>query len=65
MAEYLLIGLLVLEAIIHHFERRDLYNRIMSKDITDYKTAGKKKTRVMTAHQRALAAWREKGGDNK
>jgi hypothetical protein len=32
----LLIALL-LQTILHHFERKDLYNRIMAQSLTEYK----------------------------
>lgn len=33
----LLIGIIVVQNIIHKQERRDLYNRIMAKDLRDYR----------------------------
>ena len=37
----LLIGIVVVQEIIHKQEREDLYNRIMAKDLTEYKADGK------------------------
>jgi len=33
----LLIGIIVVQNIIHKQERQDLYNRIMAKDLRDYR----------------------------
>lgn len=33
----LLIGVIVIQNIIHKQERQDLYNRIMAKDLRDYR----------------------------
>lgn len=39
---YLLFGLLVIQSVMHYIERRDLYSRIMAKDLTDLSVQGKK-----------------------
>ena len=62
MIVYILCGIIVLQSIIQHFERKDLYNRIMSRDLSDYK--GEKVSRVISAHERALNKWRGKDGEN-
>lgn len=61
MISYILCGVIVLQSVIYHFERRDLYNRIMSKNLTEYK--GDKCVSVKSAHDRVLKKWR--GGDDK
>lgn len=41
---YLLVGLIVYIALseyLHYVERKDLYDRIMAKDYTEYKTRDK------------------------
>lgn len=58
---YALITVIALQTIIHHIERKDLYNRIMSKTLSEYK--GEKPKGAESAHKRAIKAWREKGGD--
>lgn len=60
---YALCGVIVIQQIIHHFERKDLYNRIMSKNLTEYK--GDSPGYQVSAHKRVLNRWREhKGGDD-
>lgn len=38
----LLIGIIAIQNIIHKQERKDLYNRIMARDLAEYKTGGKR-----------------------
>lgn len=60
---YVLCGVIVFQQIIHHFERRDLYNRIMSKNLTEYK--GDTPGYQISAHKRVLNRWKmRKGGDD-
>lgn len=60
---YTLCGVIVIQQIIHHFERKDLYNRIMSRNLMDYK--GDSPGYQVSAHKRVLNRWREhKGGDD-
>ncbi len=62
MAVYILCGVIVIQCLIHVIERRDLYNRIMSRDLNEYK--GKPCARVNTAHDRVIRRWRgHKGGE--
>lgn len=62
MITYILCGVIVLQSIIHHFERKDLYNRIMSKNLAEYK--GKKCISVKSAHDRVINRWRGKDSEN-
>lgn len=57
MITYVLFGIIILQQIIHCFERRDLYSRIMSKSLTEYKD---KKSPFKSAHSRVLNKWRGK-----
>lgn len=58
-----LCGVIVIQQIIHHRERQDLYNRIMCKTLTEYK--GESPGYQVSAHKRVLIRWRNsKGGDN-
>ena len=59
---YALIGVIVLQSITHRIERKDLYNRIMSKDYAEYK--GSKCSYTPSAHDRVLKRWRGKDGEN-
>lgn len=61
MIKYILCGIIILQALAHHFERRDLYNRIMSKNLAEYKSG--KAPSVVSAHNRVLNKWRGKDGD--
>ena len=59
---YSLVGVIILQSIIHRIERKDLYNRIMSKDYAEYK--GSKCSYTPSAHDRVLKRWRGKDGEN-
>lgn len=58
-AAYIIIILILL--IIQYFERKDLYNRIMSKNLTEYK--GESAPYHISAHTKVLNRWKDKGGD--
>ena len=58
MITYILCGVIVLLLITHHFERKDLYNRIMSRDLIEYK--GEKSFYTPSAHKKRLERWRRK-----
>ena len=60
MAVYILAALLVIQDILHRCERKDLYNRIMSKDYKEYKTADKPLPKHISAHRRVIQKWRKK-----
>lgn len=62
MISYILCGVIILQSIIHRFERKDLYNRIMSKNLTEYK--GEKGISVKSAHDRVIKRWRGKDGES-
>ena len=66
MTEVLLIALLLLniiQAILHYCERRDMYNRLMSKSLTEYKQGGSKPPKhIPSAHDRILNKWRDRTG---
>lgn len=62
MIVYLLCGIIIVQSIFHHFERKDLYNRIMSKNLTEYK--GKKAVSVKSAHRQVLNRWKGLDGEN-
>lgn len=61
MIEYVLSTIILVQAVMWHFERKDLYNRLMCKDIKEYKSLVETKpTQVKTAHQKALNKWQHK-----
>lgn len=62
MTTYFLCGIIVLQSVIHHLERKDLYNRIMSKNLAEYK--GDRCIFAKSAHDRVLKRWRGKDGGN-
>jgi hypothetical protein len=61
MIAYILCGIIVIQSVMHRFERKDLYNRIMSRTLTEYK--GERRTGIKTAHDRVLNRWRGKDGE--
>lgn len=66
MITYVLIGVIVIQVVIHYAERKDLYDRIMAKDYAEYKD--EKPSNVhsgISSHSRALGKWRDTGGGNK
>ena len=57
----ILTTLIFAVVLIQHFERKDLYNRIMSKNFTEYK--GERCVSAKSAHDRVLRRWRGKSGE--
>ena len=58
---YVLVAFLILQEIWHRIERRDLYNRIMSRDLGEYK--GDVPRSYRSAHRKVLDKWRGKDGE--
>lgn len=44
---------------IQHIERKDLYNRIMSRDINDYRATGEAERKHISRHREVLTRWRK------
>lgn len=66
MLNILLITLVLLnitQAIIHSVERKDMLNRLMSRDYTEYKQGDNPPKHIPSAHNRVLNRWRNKAGD--
>jgi hypothetical protein len=64
MLEIMLIAVIIIQSIIHFVERRDMYNRLMSKNLSEYKQNGKPPEHIPSAHDRVLKNWRnKKAGD--
>lgn len=60
---YILAGIIVIQSVIYHFERKDLYTRLMCRDVSDYKNAnGKNVKSPLSRHREVLDKWRGKGG---
>ena len=52
------------QGIMHYRERKDLYNRLMSRSLDEYKRAcgrGEPAEKRESPHQRAIRDWRERG----
>lgn len=52
----LLCVIIFLQSLVHRLERKDLYNRIMSKNLAEYK--GGKCRAAKSAHDRVIRRWR-------
>ena len=59
MMPYILCAIITIQLIAHYFERKDLYNRIMSKNLSEYK--GETPVSYQSAHKKVLKRWRERG----
>lgn len=63
--DIIVIAFLILQSFLHFCERRDMYNRLMSKNLTEYKQSDKNPPKhIPSAHERTLNRWRNKVGDN-
>jgi hypothetical protein len=64
MFEIILIAVIILQTVFHFIERRDMYNRLMSRNLTEYKQGGEPPNiHIPSAHSRVLNKWRNKAGD--
>ena len=62
--EFILLAVIITQSIIHFIERRDMYNRLMSKSLSEYKQGDKKPPKhIPSAHELTLRKWRNKAGD--
>lgn len=59
----LLIAVIIIQAIFNRCERRDMLNRLMSKNLSEYKQGGVPPKHIPSAHDRVLQKWRNKAGD--
>ncbi len=60
----ILSAVIVIQAIIHFTERRDMMNRLMSKSYTEYKKVDSTPPKpIPSAHSKILNKWRSKAGD--
>ena len=64
MITWVLIAIIAGQSILHHVERRDLYNRLMSKDFKEYKNPSDVIKKRTVRKSKAGQKWRE-GGKNK
>ena len=64
MLEIILIAVIILQGISHFIERRDMYNRLMSKDLTEYNRSKRTPPKhIPSAHERVLNRWKNRVGD--
>lgn len=58
------LSALIVQNICSHIERRDLYNRIQSRDLAEYSSITKEHIRepTMRRHRRMIDKWRSLGG---
>ena len=55
-----LIGIIFVQAETHRRERKDLYNRIMCRDIKDYNKIERPTETHKSKHSKVLERWRKK-----
>ena len=58
-----LSAIIIIQAIIHCVERRDMLNRLMSKSLHEYRRDDSPPKHIPSAHDRILNKWRNKVGD--
>lgn len=58
-----ILGVMIVQNALWYLERRDLYNRIMCKDINEYKNIDVKPKAVIPKHRRILNEWNKKDGE--
>ena len=59
MAQYFLIAVIIIQAVLYHFDRRDMLNRLMSKNLSDYTQAKSPPPKhIPSAHEKTLNRWR-------
>lgn len=64
MEEIILVAVILIQTLLHYAERRDMCNRLMSKDYTEYTQANNPPPKpVPSAHDRILNKWRNKVGE--
>ena len=61
--DIILIAVIILQSILHYCERRDMYNRLMSRNLSDYKQGTIPPKHIPSAHDRTLNKWRNKVGE--
>ena len=62
--EIILVVVIIIQSILHFIERWDMSNRLMSKNLSDYKQSDKKPPKhIPSAHELTLRKWRNKAGD--
>lgn len=61
ITEIILCAVIVLQSILHYIERERLQDRIMSRNLNEYKARDKdERTPHITAHDRVMRNWRSR-----
>ena len=60
ITEIILCVVIVMQSVLHYIERERLQDRIMSRNLTEYKARDKEHTPHKTAHDRVLRKWRDR-----
>ena len=63
MLAILLSAIIILQTVFHYIERRDMCNRLMSRNFSEYKQGTPPPLHIPSAHDRVLKKWRDKAGD--
>lgn len=56
----ILCAVIVIQAVSHHIERGKLLDRIMSRNLNEYKARDEPPVKHESAHDRVLKKWRDR-----
>lgn len=60
----ILCGVIVAQQILHYIERKELCDRLMSRDVTEYRAKAREKpVSVSKRHEQIMRRWREPDAD--
>ena len=60
VADIILCAVIVIQAISYHIERDKLLDRIMSRNLNEYKARDEPPVKHESAHDRVLKKWRDR-----
>lgn len=60
VTEIILCAVIVIQAIYYHIERDKLLDRIMSRNLNEYKARDEPPVKHESAHDRVLKKWRDR-----
>lgn len=58
LLDIILCAVIVMQSILHYIERERLQDRIMSRNLTEFKTKDDAPKHYRSAHERVLRKWR-------
>ena len=58
IVEILLCSVIVLQSVLHYIERQNLQDRIMSRNLNEYKQRDEPMQKHQSAHDRVMQKWR-------